>query len=98
MPGLVDAHTHAPQYVFAGTGMDVPLLDWLSKYTFPTEAKFHDTDFARSSYTRAVVRGDGGRRERESERERESVCVCVCDAQQFTSLTLSSSANACAKH
>ena len=36
IPGLIDAHCHAPQYVFSGTGMDLPLLDWLNKYTFPT--------------------------------------------------------------
>jgi guanine deaminase len=25
VPGFVDAHVHAPQYVFSGTGMDLPL-------------------------------------------------------------------------
>lgn len=29
LPGFVDAHCHAPQYVFTGTGMDLPLLAWL---------------------------------------------------------------------
>lgn len=29
IPGFVDAHCHAPQYVFTGTGMDLPLLAWL---------------------------------------------------------------------
>jgi guanine deaminase len=28
VPGFVDAHCHAPQYVFSGTGMDLPLLKW----------------------------------------------------------------------
>ncbi|KAI9335930.1 hypothetical protein BDR26DRAFT_865376 [Obelidium mucronatum] len=34
VPGFVDAHCHAPQYSFVGTGMELPLLDWLNKYTF----------------------------------------------------------------
>ena len=32
MPGLVDGHAHAPQYAFTGTGMDLPLLEWLETY------------------------------------------------------------------
>jgi hypothetical protein len=55
MPGMVDAHTHAPQYVFTGTGSDLPLLDWLNKYTFPTEAKFSDVAFAADAYGKGVV-------------------------------------------
>ena len=53
-PGFVDAHYHAPQYVFSGTGYDLELLDWLETYTFPTEAKFADVEFARSVYNRVV--------------------------------------------
>ena len=56
LPGLIDAHCHAPQYVFTGTGMDLPLLEWLEKYTFPCESKFADLDFARLAYTKAVRR------------------------------------------
>mmetsp|Transcript_36877 Transcript_36877/g.37534 ORF Transcript_36877/g.37534 Transcript_36877/m.37534 type:complete len:475 (+) Transcript_36877:74-1498(+) len=56
LPGLIDAHCHAPQYVFAGTGNDLPLLDWLQKYTFPTEARFSDPVFAKMAYSRAVKR------------------------------------------
>ena len=55
-PGLIDAHCHAPQYVFTGTGMDLPLLSWLEKYTFPCESKFQDTGFARLAYGKAVRR------------------------------------------
>ena len=40
LPGFVDAHCHAPQYMFTGTGMDLPLLQWLEKYTFPCESRF----------------------------------------------------------
>ncbi|XP_037010938.2 guanine deaminase [Artibeus jamaicensis] len=56
MPGLVDAHIHAPQYYFAGSHMDLQLLEWLTKYTFPTELKFKSIDFAEEVYTRVVRR------------------------------------------
>ncbi|KAH8417790.1 hypothetical protein KR222_005978 [Zaprionus bogoriensis] len=53
-PGFSDGHIHAPQYAQLGLGMNVPLLDWLNTYTFPTEAKYVDQDFARRIY-RSVV-------------------------------------------
>uniref|UniRef100_A0A9L0RFV4 Guanine deaminase n=1 Tax=Equus caballus TaxID=9796 RepID=A0A9L0RFV4_HORSE len=56
MPGLVDTHIHAPQYSFAGTNIDLPLLEWLTKYTFPTENRFRNIDFAEEVYTRVVRR------------------------------------------
>ncbi|XP_040836871.1 guanine deaminase [Ochotona curzoniae] len=56
MPGLVDAHIHAPQYFFAGSNVDLPLLEWLNKYTFPTEHRFRSIDFAEEVYTRVVRR------------------------------------------
>ena len=56
IPGFVDAHCHAPQYVFSGTGMDLPLLQWLEKYTFPCESKFQDDDFARVGFEASIRR------------------------------------------
>ena len=56
VPGLVDGHAHAPQYVFAGTGMDLPLLKWLEKHTFPAESRFADATYARHVYQRSVRR------------------------------------------
>ncbi|CAG8669685.1 7229_t:CDS:2 [Dentiscutata erythropus] len=50
LPGFVDTHTHAPQYPNAGIGMDLPLLDWLNKYTFPLEQSFSSTKFAEKIY------------------------------------------------
>ncbi|CAG8788433.1 10682_t:CDS:2, partial [Racocetra fulgida] len=41
---------HAPQYPNAGTGMDLPLLDWLNKYTYPLEKKFSSIEFAKKIY------------------------------------------------
>lgn len=50
IPAFVDMHIHAPQYPMMGMGMDLPLLDWLDTYTFKTEARFSDNDFARRVY------------------------------------------------
>src|SRR6185369_12831618 len=51
---LVKIIQHAPQYPNAGMGMDVELLDWLNKYTFPLEQSFASLDFAKAVYPRAV--------------------------------------------
>lgn len=50
MQSFADLHLHAPQYPMLGMGMDLPLLDWLNTYTFKTESRFQDTDFARRVY------------------------------------------------
>jgi guanine deaminase len=55
-PGLIDTHCHGPQYRNAGLGTDCALLEWLSKYTFPTEAKFASLEFARDVYNKVVRR------------------------------------------
>lgn len=47
VPGFVDTHLHAPQWPQLGTALDQPLDRWLFEYTFPLEARFVDTDFAR---------------------------------------------------
>ena len=39
LPGLVDPHTHAPQYPFRGTGMDLELVEWLQSRAFPEETR-----------------------------------------------------------
>jgi guanine deaminase len=44
--GFVDTHIHYPQTeMIASYGEQ--LLDWLNKYTFPTEEKFKDKEYAR---------------------------------------------------
>ncbi|MCM2476331.1 guanine deaminase [Rhizobium sp. CG5] len=50
LPGFVDCHVHAPQYPQLGSALDVPLEVWLQKYTFPLEARYQDTAFARRAY------------------------------------------------
>lgn len=52
LQSLADLHLHAPQYPMLGMGMDLPLLDWLNAYTFPTEARFADPGYAREVYRR----------------------------------------------
>ena len=39
IPGMIDLHIHAPQYAFRGMCMDLELMDWLNRYTFPEEEK-----------------------------------------------------------
>ncbi|XP_022796869.1 guanine deaminase-like isoform X1 [Stylophora pistillata] len=56
IPGLVDTHIHAPQYIFTGTGYDLPLLQWLEKYTFPSESRFRSKEFAQNAYRKVVTR------------------------------------------
>ncbi len=47
VPGFVDTHIHYPQTeMIAAYGEQ--LLEWLNRYTFPTERKFKDKDYARS--------------------------------------------------
>ena len=42
--GFIDSHVHFPQTpMIAAYGAQ--LLDWLNKYTFPTELKFADKDY-----------------------------------------------------
>ncbi len=55
LQGFCDMHLHAPQYPMLGMGMDLPLMDWLKAYTFKTEARFADTDFARLAYARLAA-------------------------------------------
>jgi len=45
-PGFFDTHLHAPQLEMIGS-YGGHLLEWLNRYTFPTEAKFSDPEHAR---------------------------------------------------
>lgn len=54
LQSFCDVHLHAPQYPMIGMGMDLPLLDWLTQYTFPLEARFSDVDYARKIYRQLV--------------------------------------------
>ena len=56
IPGLVDLHMHAPQYTYRGMHMDLELLDWLNRYTFPAEAKYENPEYALNTYKGFVDR------------------------------------------
>jgi 5-methylthioadenosine/S-adenosylhomocysteine deaminase len=47
MPGLINAHTHAPMSLFRGLADDLPLQTWLEKFIFPAEAKNLNPEFIR---------------------------------------------------
>lgn len=47
VPGFVDTHIHYPQSEMIGAYGE-QLLTWLSTYTFPTELKFNDPNYAKT--------------------------------------------------
>ncbi|MFD1704093.1 guanine deaminase [Methylopila henanensis] len=47
MAGFVDSHAHYPQMEIIGSYGE-QLLEWLEKYTFPTETKYADYQYARA--------------------------------------------------
>lgn len=57
-PGFVDAHVHYPQMEMTGAFGET-LLDWLDRYTYPTEARFADPAHAAriaALFLRALLR------------------------------------------
>jgi len=54
VPGFIDTHNHAPQWLQRGTGRGLQVMDWLNKITFPHESKFEDPSYARKMYTSCV--------------------------------------------
>jgi 5-methylthioadenosine/S-adenosylhomocysteine deaminase len=47
LPGFVNAHTHVPMVLFRGIADDRELMDWLTHYIFPAEAKNVSADFVK---------------------------------------------------
>ena len=45
MPGLIDAHLHAPMALFRGFADDLPLKTWLEEQIFPAEGKWVNGEF-----------------------------------------------------
>ena len=58
MPGLINAHGHAPMTLFRGLSDDRALMDWLRNYIFPAEAKFVDEAFVRAGTRLALLEMD----------------------------------------
>lgn len=53
LPTFCDLHLHAPQFLYQGTGLHLPLMDWLNEYAFKAEESLdQDADLARRVYTR----------------------------------------------
>jgi 5-methylthioadenosine/S-adenosylhomocysteine deaminase len=55
MPGLINTHTHAPMVLFRGLADDLALMDWLTKYIFPAEAKTVSPEFVRAGTRLAAL-------------------------------------------
>jgi guanine deaminase len=55
LPGLVDLHIHAPQWPQLGKALELPLEEWLQAHTFPLEARYADSAYARSVYADLVT-------------------------------------------
>jgi 5-methylthioadenosine/S-adenosylhomocysteine deaminase len=49
MPGLINSHTHIAMSCFRGLADDLELMDWLTNYIFPREAKLTGDIVYRSS-------------------------------------------------
>ncbi|KAF9523894.1 hypothetical protein CPB83DRAFT_862086 [Crepidotus variabilis] len=52
LPAFCDLHLHAPQFLYQGNGLDLPLMQWLDKYTLQSEARLDaNPTLARRVYT-----------------------------------------------
>jgi 5-methylthioadenosine/S-adenosylhomocysteine deaminase len=47
VPGFVNAHTHVPMTLFRGIADDRDLMDWLTNFIFPAEAKNVDRELVK---------------------------------------------------
>ena len=55
LPGLVNTHTHAPMVLYRGLADDLALMEWLTKYIFPAEAKTVSPEFVRAGTRLAAL-------------------------------------------
>jgi 5-methylthioadenosine/S-adenosylhomocysteine deaminase len=55
LPGLVNAHTHAPMVLFRGLADDLGLMDWLNDHIFPAEARHVTAAFVRAGSRLAIL-------------------------------------------
>jgi guanine deaminase len=57
LPPFCDLHLHAPQFLYQGTGLDLPLMQWLDKYALKAEHRIDaNPDLAHKLYTRLANR------------------------------------------
>jgi 5-methylthioadenosine/S-adenosylhomocysteine deaminase len=55
IPGLINAHGHAPMVLFRGVADDLKLMDWLQKYIFPAEKNNVTAAFVRAGTELAAL-------------------------------------------
>ena len=55
MPGLINAHGHAPMTLLRGMADDMPLDDWLNTRIWPLEEKFVNHEFVESGAELAIA-------------------------------------------
>jgi len=55
IPGLVNAHTHAPMTLLRGLADDLPLMAWLQEHIWPAEQRWVQPEFVRDGSRLAVA-------------------------------------------
>ena len=55
LPGLINTHTHAPMVLYRGLADDLALMEWLTKYIFPAEAKTVSPEMVRAGTRLALL-------------------------------------------
>jgi 5-methylthioadenosine/S-adenosylhomocysteine deaminase len=55
IPGLINAHGHAPMVLFRGVADDLKLMEWLQRYIFPAEKKNVTAEFVRAGTRLAAL-------------------------------------------
>ncbi|KAL5501697.1 hypothetical protein ACEPAH_8957 [Sanghuangporus vaninii] len=57
LPSFCDLHLHAPQFLYQGTGLHLPLMQWLDQYAFRAEERMDsDPGLARRVYEKLARR------------------------------------------
>ena len=57
VPTFCDLHLHAPQFLYQGTGLHLPLMKWLDEYAFKAEERIDgEPELARRVYKRLAER------------------------------------------
>ncbi|OSD07262.1 Metallo-dependent hydrolase [Trametes coccinea BRFM310] len=57
IPTFCDLHLHAPQFLYQGTGLHLPLMEWLNEYAFKAEERLDsDSQLAERVYKRLAYR------------------------------------------
>lgn len=58
LPTFCDLHLHAPQFLYLGTGLHLPLMQWLDAYAYRAEERLDadPTGLAKRVYSRLAAR------------------------------------------